>query len=901
MRFGKAVLLVGCLLLALPEVHAQILTGSIIGTVRDESGAVLPGANVSVSSPAYPAGPSDLVTDARGQYRFVTLPPGLYTLRVELAGFASYEETEMRVVVNGTTERIVGLRLSALSETITVSGVSPVIDTRKVGMSTTIDQETVEKIPTRRFGVFDQMKLTPGVVATNPVGEGNSGMSVFGTATTENTFQIDGVVFNSPGGGGAWAWPDGEAAEEIEVQALGASAEYAHAQGAVFNVVTKSGTNRLRASASAWFLPDRLVTKPIELPCGCDDGRTGFSQAQYVDLTAHAGGPIIRDRLWFFGGTVMNRKNSTQPGADPDLPPKYKLDRPIVKITWQPGVNSRFFAMYRDDPWNQPSSPTATQPIETLTENGGRDPQYGFEWNQVLSSTTNITGRVSGWVALNDYTRPQANSTTAAWHQDDATGVTFGGVQQAGTSQKGLHNTHVKLSHFAKDLLGGDHDLKFGFQTERGTTNDAFLYGGGANFYHSESPLPYLAEVRDPYVQGGKYNKQGIYAEDQFTWNRLTLMAGVRWDRMEAVSQDLSAIDLSLNETDRTVNGLGSLYTWKVPVARLGFNYKLTSDNRTILRGNYGRSYRSTLTNDYADVHPGVTPVLQRFFDASGAVTREVLSFDPSQFRVDPNTKAPYTDQYSIGFDRELLPSVAFQATYVHKEGHNLIGFTEVGGTYETRTVALPDGRPLVVQALVSPAASQVFLRTNPSQYFTKYDGMVFALQRRWSGRWQMGGSYTLSHARGNLATASAIGRDPNDFTNLEGDLPTDRRHMLSMQGAVQVPRVDVNVSAAYMLQSGLPYAPQAQVVLPQGRKSINTGAPGTFRFPKHNNLNLRVSKFFAYSASGRIELIADAQNLLQAETSLSVITRNFFSTNFGLPATWVEPRRLLLGIKFTY
>lgn len=338
-----------------------------------------------------------------------------------------------------------------------------------------------------------------------------------------------------------------------------------------------------------------------------------------------------------------------------------------------------------------------------------------------------------------------------------------------------------------------------------------------------------------------------------------------------------------------------------MPVARLGFNYKLTDDNKTVLRSNYGRSYRSTFTNDYADVHPGVTPTIAQYLDAAGNVTSEAVAFNPGQFRVDPNTKAPYTDQYSIGLDRELLPGIGFQTTYVHKDSGNLIGFEEIGGAYQTQTVVLPNGQPFEVQALLTGTASQIYLRTNPSQYYTKYDGVVFALQRRWSRNWQAGGSYTLSHARGNMPTGSAIGRDPNDFINLEGDLATDRRHMLSLQGAVQLPKIDVNLAGAYMLQSGLPYAPQAQVSLPQGRRSINIAPAGEYRFPKQNNLNMRVSKFFTLAQGMRVELIADAQNLLQAETALSVISRNFFASTFGQPATWVEPRRLLLGLKFSF
>jgi len=130
---------------------AQVITGTIIGTVRDESGGVLPGATVTISSPALPAGPSSQVANDKGQFRFPNLAPGVYAMSVSLAGFGTYNEEGMRVGVGTTSERDVALKLSSVAETVTVTGESPIIDTKKSGVSANFTSEVVENTPVRRF------------------------------------------------------------------------------------------------------------------------------------------------------------------------------------------------------------------------------------------------------------------------------------------------------------------------------------------------------------------------------------------------------------------------------------------------------------------------------------------------------------------------------------------------------------------------------------------------------------------------------------------------------------------------------------------------------------------------------------------------------------------------------
>src|SRR4029450_12496030 len=133
MRLRTALFAVASLLFTLPA-EAQLSTGSIIGVVRDESRAVLPGATVTITSQAMPGGPATEVTNAQGEYRFSRLAPGTYAISVSLTGFGNYQESDLRVLVGGTTERNVVMKLGTVAENITVSGQAPVVDTRKAGI-----------------------------------------------------------------------------------------------------------------------------------------------------------------------------------------------------------------------------------------------------------------------------------------------------------------------------------------------------------------------------------------------------------------------------------------------------------------------------------------------------------------------------------------------------------------------------------------------------------------------------------------------------------------------------------------------------------------------------------------------------------------------------------------------
>jgi hypothetical protein len=225
---------------------AQRTTGDIRGVITDESGAVLPGVTVTLRGPAVQGTPTT-VSNESGVYRFVNLAPGVYEIEVELAGFGNKKQTGIQVALGATQEVPVQMSVSTQQETITVVAEAPVVDSASTEITTNYNREWVENAPVRRFTFFDLINNSPGVAAATAT---SSRSSSFGSATNENLYLLDGTDFTAPLSGAAWPWPNTDAIEEVQVLSLGANAEYGNVAGAVFNIVTRQGSNQFHGDTN---------------------------------------------------------------------------------------------------------------------------------------------------------------------------------------------------------------------------------------------------------------------------------------------------------------------------------------------------------------------------------------------------------------------------------------------------------------------------------------------------------------------------------------------------------------------------------------------------------------------------------------------------------------------------
>jgi hypothetical protein len=897
----------------------QVITGALRGTVTDESEAPLAGVSVILTSPVLLGGPSRGKTNGKGQFRFLGLSPGVYHLELRRDGFAAHEEEGIRITVGSTVERDLRLRLAGVSETIQVSGEEGAIDPTESGVVSSFGATAIRNTPRLRDSVYDFVKTAPGVSASSPTRGTDRTVSVLGAGVNETTYLLDGTDITSPRYGIARARPGTDIVEEIEIQSFGSSAEYGNLQGGVINVVSRQGGNAFRFDLSYYGQWPGLTSEAVAEDCNCPSGESAFERDLYRDFSAYLGGPIMRDRLWFFAGFGIQWDFSSQAGADPRYPAENRNLSVFGKLNWQVTPRLNLMSSFHYDRWSSPDrTPSAFIPFETTTRRSGDSPASTLAHLTYAFSPSSLGElRVSTFSFTNGLT-PVNGSKTLPARLDLATGVYSGGALYFGDTREGKTDVRAKLSHYAADFLGTDHDFKFGAQFLVADSRGYYAYPGAVHYLDYYGQL-FVARHRDTYSYGGAFKSAGAFAEDSIrVGDRLTLNLGIRFDYSQASNPDVPEYDESGNETGDTIDGRGEVYSWSVFSPRLGVNLKLTEDASTVLRAFYGIFHPGVLTTEIQSVSPGFGPITQAFYDpATGRYSSGASIIDPLRnVQIDPDTRSPHTYQFTVGVDQAIGGDWALGASYLRRTGGDFTGWKDIGGVYGTQTHVLPDGRPLEVFPLQNRPADRLFLLTNRDEYHIRYQGLLLTAQKRWRDRWQAMLSYSYSEAeglqsqngtqstgmQGSLTVSfNPFGRDPNDLTNATGILPNDRTHMLRAQGSVEIPRAGVLVGAGFQYLTGRPYSGFANVTLPQGVRPIFVEPFGSRRLSSQTILDFRVSKIVRFGARANVELLMDVLNALDDRAEEGVATRNFYSPNFGRGVDFIPPRRAMIGAKVSF
>jgi hypothetical protein len=903
------------------EVAAQTLTGTLTGTAKDEQGGVLSGAVVRVASrELMGGGERQAIADDKGQWRFPALPPGSYKLIVELLpGFEPYREDDIIIRVGATIDRQIMLTRAGMKAAVTVQA-SPG-DVRDSGLSTRFGNDYLASMPSRQNSMFDPIKSAPGVSPTSPSGATVNTVSVFGQGVNENQFLIDGTNFTCPCQGVSRAEPITGVIQEIQVQSTGASVEFGNAQGAIFNVVTKQGGDRYEYDASYYAQLSSLTAQPVRLPSGTG---TGYERVRYRDFTTNLGGPIRKERLWFFTGYQYLRDYDSQPGADPAFPRKYEQNKFFGKLTWRLTPSLQMMQSFHQENWVNPTVPTVTVPFIATQRTHASVPSMTFaNVTQVLSDKTVWEARIGRFLVHQD-SDPSSGDWDKASHRDSVTNVVSFNAQQVGAVTFDRITAKAVLNHYRQDWLGADHHFRTGTQIERGEHRSTGAFPGGAQ-YVDTGALPSQKITRDPWTSGGRFNTWALFASDSISLtDRITAEAGVRFDHLQAVSQDLKGVDSHGKEADGLTEGLGPLYTWNVVSPRLGTTMKLDADGRTVLRANYGRFNQGVLTGELEPIHPGLSPVTTMAYDpATQGYTKFVSTVDPTKnIDLDRNPRTPHTDEYSIAVDRLVTAGLTVSAAYIAKRGSDSIGWKDTRGVYTEKTVVLPDGTNLPVSELSNQTSDRLFYLTNPGNLFLKYDGLVVAMEKRLSKRWQASGSYTFSRAYGMQVTSNAaasegqfttiarptsltFGQDPNDLTNAIGRLANDRPHVFRTNGMVHLPWMGIVVAANLQYFTGKPWAATAQVQVPQNQNQrIMIEPRGSRRLSSQSLLDLRISKTLPLGSAGTMDLRFDVLNLLNDAAEESLQSDVLFNragqrnATFGQPNLFMDPRRAMLSVR---
>jgi hypothetical protein len=743
---------------------AQTGDGSLRGYARDESGAILPGVSVTAESDVLME-PAVVVTDGTGYYRIVNLPPGTYALTFELTGFATYRQEGIVLRASANFNVDATLTISTVQETITVTAETPMLEIAKPSNVLNIEGEFQKDMPIQaRNNWSDFLELTPGVNA-RPFDDGSGRMVYFGHATEHFAHNIQLEGMNAAGYNDSqltYVGMDNEMVEDVQVKTGGVDAASPLATGLVMNIVTKSGGNTFSGSATFNYQSEGMNDDNSVVGVEGTAGTPSIAIVKQFD--ASMGGPIMRDKAWFFGSFRVSRIESGISRTDVNVSRLETLAgmplidtsggsygavgsfdlfnqevenfQPYVKITGQfnPSHTGSFYYQ-RDKQTNGSNREYMWEGIE-FVETGGDffGGKLSSVWN--MNTTSQITFNYNNKHTETDesksdfsgpYIEVHENAVLGSGGELDGTGeLTAGGAPEDGPDRRlgSLTQFRFDLTHY-KEGWGGSHEFQTGLFMAPTNKYDRFqVYNNpdGNNWYQynfrmlsgdetdpSQGAVPYYRVRRDPgQVQrtGARDRDIGVYFQD--SWKpvpRLTMNLGLRVDFVKRHDE--------LRNFDRmksTVFG-----------PRAGFSYMLTEDARNVVRGFAGRIHEAVMGRDNVTSYTGSegssgglsSRVEQYDYEGDGIWDLEVISprsagtIDPS-VEFDPDLTQPFIDEYILGFRKQFQRQLAVDIAMIHRRYTKNYQLVDQNGIY-------PDGpgQPFIGFGAVDPNRGIIYQQTN--------------------------------------------------------------------------------------------------------------------------------------------------------------------------------------------
>ncbi|MCL4848383.1 MAG: carboxypeptidase regulatory-like domain-containing protein [Acidobacteria bacterium] len=617
---------------------AQQQTGSISGRAIDNSGAVLPGVTVTVSGPAL-IQPRVLTTSDTGSFRAPDLPIGSYQVRFELPGFKTFVTQDIRLTIGFNAEVNATMEVSAVEETVTVTGESPIVDTKATGTRTAFDLETLQSIPSAR-DPWVMLERAPGISMDRVnVGGTQSGQQSNyvsrGSATGNNKWSIDGVdITDMSATGASPIYYDFDMLQEMQVSTGGVDASQ-QTGGVGINFVTRSGTDRFRGSGRYYITDDKFQADNITDEVKLQGSGSGAPIQNIKDYGFEVGGPVARGRLWYWGSygkqdikagivgfylpTAECQAIKAALAADRLAPISVKDQRACLgtdgtnlnnynwKITWVPFQNNRFnFQNTWAEKYKNARDASDTRPIETTfiqsavpKEYGkwgwdvGPSPLWKFGDQHILSDRWLVEFNYShlGNNFILNFQEPSLNDVQPIF--DIPTGVWARSYQRAGPYIRPTTSYDFTTSYFLPGVFGGDHQFRAGFRY-RTAKEHSETHWGGNTVARFRGGVAVEADLYRDAVTDYELFTHAFYLQDTFTLNRLTLNLGIRWDRQdnEALPSSVPAHPFIPDWLPAlTFDGADSGVVFNDISPRLGMTYDITGDGKTVAKASYSIYY----------------------------------------------------------------------------------------------------------------------------------------------------------------------------------------------------------------------------------------------------------------------------------------------------------------------
>lgn len=832
--------------------QSNVTTAVIQGTVRDDAGGGLPG--VSVEGVNSETGFRRLaVTDGQGRYLLTLLPPGKYAVTAALSGFSSAKRDGLVLALGSTTVVDLGLKLSGVAETVTVTGEAPVVETTKSDVSASVNDVAIQNLPLATRNFTDLVVLTPGATSDD-----TGRVHLGGQRGINNSFNVDGADSNSSffgeqrgGTRPPFTFSQGSI-KEFQVIQSSYNAQYGNASGGVINAITKSGTNDFHGEVFGFYR-----SKALQQTDAAGFRSNEFEQKQYGGFL---GGPIVKDRFFFFGGYDAqklsdpfqaawdNRGTATDPltgssaaanlaalakyGINPDtewgeVNQTNDVYSPFVKLSWN--ASDSVTVSLRDN-YNNGKG-------ENLT-NGRQFSNNGISNNGLERNTFNsLVGNVN-WAASASFFdelilqgakehRPRIENTKAL--PETIIGG-FGRFGQNNFLPNNLDETRYQVINNATYYMG-ETTIKAGFDVSRieyvnefyRYRNGVYTFNNGISSFVTLKPTNFR-QAFSSYDGKVSYdtNNASFYLQDEWRpSNRLTVNFGIRYEYQEQPdSEDVNPKypDVQSIPSDRN--------NW---APRFGIAWDPDGAGKGVVRAGIGVFYNvsPSLLTANALLNNGV-----RVLDYNVSCTNAAIkcptypslvtgpadllanpSFQfpaPNIFVVDRNFQNPETTRVSVSYEREVVKDLSVGVDAIYSRTR----FLERVQDANLQVVGVTaDGRPRYGNPNnpVRPNANFAAIQIFKSDADGAYKALIFSVRKRWSSNFQFNASYALSESKdsqSNERSVSIASNTTEDSFNPNNDYSFsdfDVRHNIVVSGVITVP-LGIRVSPLYRWRSGVPY-----------------------------------------------------------------------------------------------
>jgi len=955
--------------LALP-VAAQLATGNIYGMVNDESGAPLPGVAVTVKGVT---GTFNTVSGSDGRFRVLNLSPGSYKVTTTLTGFSTVNRDNVVVATGSNVDIPVSMKVATVEETITVTAETPVIDTKRTGTATVFNQDELAKIPNSR-DPWALLRTVPGVildrvnVAGNESGQ-QSSYRAKGASGNDGVWALDGVAITDMAAIGASpTYFDYDAFQEIQISTSGNDIRQPTG-GVGINFVTKRGTNAFHGTVRGYFTHEDLSSSnvPGELASAGVTDKSANHNKQVADYGFDLGGPIVKDKLWFWGS--WGKQDIRLVRSAGNTIDKTLLKDTNVKVNWQATksdmVSGFWFLGAKEKFGRLTGNCAGCVEVDSSTWNqGGSYPEgkppgfWKLEDNHIFSPSFFMSLKGAYYGAGFQLAPRGGLDTEAGW--SPRLGTTFGSAQLS-LNVRPQYVANLDSNYFVTGM-GGNHEVKFGGGYRWTEALTGTIWPGDRMVAIDTSLTNQRARL---YREGKGVNRTfytNAYLSDTFTKDRLTLNLGVRYDRQNgravggAIGSNLAFPNLVPGVE---FSGYDAPFVWNDVSPRLGATFALDKARKTLARASFARyaTQLDTGTVGYANPNGGAGWAEYPWVDRNGdhlAQPGEVTilpaplatggGFNPaaptavvSANRIDPNLKAPATNEGIFGLDRELLPNLAVSVTYTYRKFTRFMTAPRIDMTpadYIPGALlsgTLPDGKPYSVQTY-NPIAAKVTaggsgrFETNNDDYYQTFNGFEFSATKRMANKWmaRVAAAYN-NHREYYKGTPYQVGgvvqfNVPYNPTPLDneplvqggqvsprtagsgsGDIFLNAKWAMNANAVYQLPG-NFEIAANLFGKQGTPYplyVNQALGLDGTQRVLVSPTVDDT-RFKDLWDLDMRLAKNMKFGGRTSVTITADLFNVFNSNTELNR-QRNLQASNFHLLTDNLSPRILRVGMRLGF